>query len=225
MTTKKTTVITIYQKLLTMITNFDIPPGYRLTESQLADYFTTSRTPIRAALQRLETEGHVFVRSKQGCFVRNIDLERISDYYDIRLELEIFAVRLAGNLVHKGAIRTLFEQWQPDEYFYGSQTSTQLKEAEEIFHINLADITGNKVLPDYLRDINDRIRVVRYQGWPDQKSVDDTYREHFNICKYILDDETDKAIDEMVNHIKKSKELSNRISLSQIYQNKTNPFA
>ena len=225
MTTKTTTVNTIYQRLLAMITSFDIAPGFRLTESQLAEYFEVSRTPIRAALQRLENEGHVFVRAKQGCFVRNIDLDAISDYYDVRIELELMVVRLAAKLKDKSDIETLAEQWQPSEYFFGSQTSAELKLAEENFHLNLADITGNKVLPDYIRDINDRIRVVRQQGWPDQKSVDDTYSEHFNICQYLLNDQVEVAVDEMLTHIKKSKDQANRVSLTQIYRGKNNPFA
>ena len=225
MTTKTTTVNGIYQRLLGMITSFDIAPGFRLTESQLADYFEVSRTPIRAALQRLENEGHVFVRAKQGCFVRNIDLDVISDYYDVRIELELKSVRLAANFKDKTDIETLAEQWQPSEYFYGKQTSTELKLAEEDFHVNLAQISGNRVLPDYIRDINDRIRVVRQQGWPDQKSVDDTYQEHFNICQYLLNNQVELAVDEMLTHIKKSKDQANRVSLTQIYRGKNKPFA
>lgn len=225
MTQKTSTVHSIYQSLLTMITRFDIAPGFRLTEGQLAEYFEVSRTPIRAALQRLETEGYVFVRSKQGCFVRNIDLDLISDYYDVRLELEDMAVRLTAQKKDKSDIEVLAEQWQPNLYFFGKETSNELKQAEEMFHINLAEISGNSVLPDYLRDINDRIRVVRQQGWPDQKSVDDTYSEHFKICKYLLDGQVEPAVDEMETHIKKSKDQANRVSLTQIYRGKNNPFA
>jgi DNA-binding GntR family transcriptional regulator len=225
MTVKTTTVNAIYQSLLNMITSFDIAPGFRLTENQLAEYFEVSRTPIRAALQRLENEGHVFVRAKQGCFVRNIDLDVISDYYDIRIELEIMTVRLAAQIKDKSELEILAEQWRPELYFYGNETSPELKLAEETFHVNLAEISGNRVLPSYLHDINDRIRVVRQQGWPDQKSVDDTYTEHFNICQYLLNDQVEKAVDEMVTHIKKSKDQANRVSLTQIYRGKNNPFA
>ena len=60
----------IYQDLRQMIMDFDLFPGMRITETELADNFKVSRTPVREALQRLELEGFVSIRPKQGCFER-----------------------------------------------------------------------------------------------------------------------------------------------------------
>ena len=43
----------VYARLREMILNFELYPGSRVTETELADHFGVSRTPIRSALQRL----------------------------------------------------------------------------------------------------------------------------------------------------------------------------
>lgn len=224
LTDKKPTVQSIYEMLRAMITEFKIAPGARLTESQLADYFDVSRTPVRAALQRLENEGQVEIRAKQGCFVRTIDLETISQYYDVRLQLERMSVIQAHQSLPNPELELLAEQWDPEKQIFGSDVSDDLKIAEESFHIELAQASGNHVLAGYLQDINDHIRVVRRFGWPDKKSVDDTYLEHYRICQYIFNDQLEDALAEMENHIRKSQDQANRISLHQIYSKKQNPF-
>ena len=86
---KRFTTQEIYQDLWQQIISFEIFPGSRVTETELADIYRTSRTPVREALKRLEVEGLIRIRPKQGCFVRNVDIELISDYYTVRVALEI----------------------------------------------------------------------------------------------------------------------------------------
>jgi DNA-binding GntR family transcriptional regulator len=212
---------TIYEALKAMITCFDITPGSRVTEMQIADYFEISRTPVRAALQRLEIEGFLIIKSKQGCFIRNIDLETINNYYDIRLELERMALRLIVQLQPIADLEQLSSDWHPDQLNFGTQINDGLKAAEESFHIQLAELAGNNVLVSYLRDINDQIRVVRRMGFPNLKSVTDTYEEHFRICQLLLKKDLLQASDEMQNHVRKSQDTANNISLKQIYGKKS----
>ena len=92
---KRLTTREIYQDLWQKIINFDLFPGSRVTETELAEAYKTSRTPIREALKRLEVEGLITVRPKQGCFVRQVDIALISDYYTMRVALEAMTVELA----------------------------------------------------------------------------------------------------------------------------------
>ncbi|SMF07085.1 hypothetical protein SAMN02745866_00538 [Alteromonadaceae bacterium Bs31] len=73
---------------------------------------------------------------------------------------------------------------------------------------------------DYITDINDQIRVVRELGWPNEKSVTDTYEEHFRICSLVLKGKLRDAQAEMTNHIRKSQDQASRITLHQLYGNR-----
>ncbi|MBC6905189.1 GntR family transcriptional regulator [Saccharophagus sp. K07] len=211
----------IYDTLRNMIIRFDLRPGSRVTETQLADYFQVSRTPIRAALQRLENEELLTIKSKQGCFIRNIDMLQISHYYDVRVSLENLVLEEICKLKDLSELRQLADAWDPKSYTFGILVTDELKDAEEGFHEQLAAISRNSALARYIRDINDHIRVVRRLGWPDQKSVTDTYEEHHRVCELLLKRDLAGAQAEMTNHIRKSQDQASRITLHQIYSNQT----
>lgn len=200
-----------------MIMDFEIPPGSRVTESQLASHFDVSRTPVRAALQRLDSEGHLAIRPKQGCFIRTIDIVKISQYYDVRVALEKAVVDEVLRQNSRALVTALAGKWHPKARHFGTEITEQLKLAEEGFHLELARASGNEALVSYLQDVNDNIRAVRRLGWPDKSSVLDTYEEHFLICRLILDRKAAAARREMENHIRKSQDGANRVTLTQLY--------
>lgn len=200
-----------------MITNLQIIPGSRLTETQLADFFNVSRTPIRAALHRLESEGLLSIKPKQGCFIRNIDMLKISQYYDVRIAVETMVQGEIGGLKDLSELGELAARWDPATYSFGTEATDELKFEEENFHLELARISCNEVLRNYLLDINDHIRVVRRLGWPDSRSVEDTYKEHFSICQLLLERNIKGAQKEIAKHIRKSQEQANRVTLHQLY--------
>lgn len=103
----------IYEQIRQKILDFEFYPGSRVTESELAQQFEVSRTPVRAALQRLETEGLISVLPKQGCFIRAVDIDLVSQYYDVRITLEAAAVELACDHMSAEVLEGLAELWDP----------------------------------------------------------------------------------------------------------------
>ncbi|HEY3698878.1 MAG TPA: GntR family transcriptional regulator, partial [Spongiibacteraceae bacterium] len=153
----------IYEKLLKKILEFEIYPGTRITETELASDFNVSRTPVRAALQRLAIEGHIVIQPKQGCFVRAVDIEKISNYYDVRVHLEAAAVELACENMGDDEIDALEDIWNPARV-KKSLNMDEVKSLEEAFHIEIAVASGNTVLVGYLEDVNNHIRILRRLG-------------------------------------------------------------
>ena len=207
----------IYECLRGMIVKLDIAPGSRVTETQIAQYFSVSRTPIRAVLQRLESEGLVTIKAKLGCFIRNIDMMLISHYYDLRVVIENLVLEEITKLKDISPLKDLAKQWNPAAPSFGLEITDDLILAEENFHLELAKITKNPVLIKYVSDINDNIRVVRRLGFPNIKSVTDTYEEHFKICDLLLNKKLEEAQFELTDHIRKSQDQASRITLHQLY--------
>ena len=69
-------------------------PGDRLVESDLADRFGVSRTPVREALQRMETQA-MLTRDGRSLIVASLDHNQLAELYAVRTELEGLAARLA----------------------------------------------------------------------------------------------------------------------------------
>ena len=59
----------VYDALIDLIVNGDLPPGQHMVETDLARQLGVSRQPIREALHRMEAEGWVDLRPSQGAFV------------------------------------------------------------------------------------------------------------------------------------------------------------
>lgn len=205
----------IYEKLRRKILEFELYPGTRITESELAADFKVSRTPVRAALQRLAVEGHVIIQPKQGCFVRAVDIERISEYYDVRVHLEAAAIELACEYMSDDDIDALEEIWNPRNV-KKSINFDEVKMLEEAFHVSIAAGSGNRVLQEYLEDVNNHIRILRRLGFPDRKSVLETFEEHYELCQLIRTRNARSARKAMIEHIRKSQQIARSVTLSQL---------
>lgn len=93
-------------------------PGVRVTETELADQFGVNRTPVREALQRRAvegyvTEGYVTIRAKQGCFGRDLDIEEINQYQEVRIGLELRVRDLPGRADAARELNRLAAIWTP----------------------------------------------------------------------------------------------------------------
>jgi GntR family transcriptional regulator of vanillate catabolism len=73
-----------------------VRPGARLEEIPLAAQLGVSRTPVRAALGTLATEGLIDHQPKRGYLVRGFDVEEIVAAYEVRSVLEGLACRNAA---------------------------------------------------------------------------------------------------------------------------------
>jgi DNA-binding GntR family transcriptional regulator len=215
---KRLTTLEIYQDLWQKITNFDLFPGSRVTETELAEEYKTSRTPIREALKRLEVEGLISVRPKQGCYVRQVDIDLISDYYTMRVALEAMTVELAIENMTDAELQELADAWNPQNYKKHRNEPEYIKQFEESFHNVIAKGSKNPVLLQYLEDVNNRIRPIRALGFPDTKSIKETYEEHYEIICLIQQRDVVKAKEAMIVHIRKSQEIARSVTLIQLEQ-------
>ena len=84
-----------YQLILHAIDTGTYKPGDRLVESELAERFGVSRTPIREALQRLETQS-LLARDGRSLIVASLDHNEMAELYAVRAELEALAAKLAA---------------------------------------------------------------------------------------------------------------------------------
>jgi DNA-binding GntR family transcriptional regulator len=211
----------VYIKLRAMIDNLELFPGSRITETEIAGLLSVSRTPIREALQRLQLEGQVDVIPKQGCFIRNIDIDLINKFYDVRVTLEVQTVELACEFMSVELLENIMFEWSPEnlrnDYIHHIKT---IRNKEESFHLNIAEGSGNQILRRYLEDVHRNIRVVRWLGFPDMDSIRDTYEEHFELCQIIRSSNKRLARSAMKKHIQKSQKLSKKVTLEQLAENR-----
>lgn len=213
----------VYRELREMILSFELRPGSRVTETELADRFGVSRTPVRSALQRLEAEGYLSIRPKQGCFIRNIDIDDLSQVYEVRVVLELLSIERAATYMPDAMLKDLAAAWEPERQEGRSVDPAEMGARDEAFHIALAEGGGNFGLARYLEDINRRIRTIRWLDFTDSGRIDTTYTEHCRICRHLLRRDIAKAQAVMRSHIKRSQNFAKTLTLTQLAIRRASP--
>jgi DNA-binding GntR family transcriptional regulator len=99
-TTSKTKHVLIYEKLRQQIIKGKLRPGQKMVIADLARRFDSSETPVREAIRRLQSEGHLVFTPHTGAVVSKIDKAELAEIYLIRISLETLAARLAVGQVN-----------------------------------------------------------------------------------------------------------------------------
>lgn len=208
----ESTVDRIYDQLKVMTVGYELRPGERLNEGDIAKRLGVSRTPLREALNRLNIEGFLRFAPGRGFFCRDLDAIEIFDLYELRKSLEIASVRFAIKRAKDEQIHSLLsflEATGPDP---GERTAVELVELDEIFHCRLMEMSRNAEMMRVLRNVNERIRFVR---WIDMDRINRTrtQAEHRKIllalkardeatCVTVMEKHIDRRLDQITSAIK-----------------------
>jgi len=178
-----------YADLKNLLLRGDFPLNRRLGEERLASLLGVSRTPVREALARLDVEGLV-ERCPDGGYQPTIpDVAEIRHLYEVRILLELAALRRPGEqgTTHdQEALAELRRDWSALADDGPHDPDPEFVLLDESFHISLADAAGNPVLTDHLGQVNERIRVVRMLDFTIEGRIDRTVTEHLDLLDAVL---------------------------------------
>ena len=122
-------------------------PGSRLVESELAEQFGVSRTPIREALQRLETQS-LLTRDGRSLIVASLDHNQMAELYVVRTELEGLAARLAAQHASEEEVDVLQQMVCADRTRVSDAAA--LSQSNKRFHKQLHLASHNRFLVQQL---------------------------------------------------------------------------
>ena len=136
-----------YALILDSIDTGDFKPGDRLVEIDLADKFGVSRTPIREALQKLETQS-LLERDGRSLIVSSLDHNQMAELYVVRAELEGLAAILAAKHATDEEKRVLQDMVDNDRSLMADPTA--LARANRRFHKQIHLASHNRYLVQQL---------------------------------------------------------------------------
>ena len=184
---------TAYERLRAQILDLDRVPGSRLTERGLETELGASRTPLRAALMRLEAEGLVG-RDGRAWQVSPIDLAEIARLSELRDAVETAAARLSCARASDADIAALAARLD------GFDTGVPADEAVRAgtrFHVRLAELSGNHFLADAVDSAMTRLARARWLVARNEEA----WEEHREIVRLIASRQADAAAERIHAHI------------------------
>lgn len=207
-----------YDQVKKRLFDFDLMPGDRFSESELAEQIHVSRTPLRQALQRLQHEGLVEAIPKVGWLIPALDFDKLDDLYEFRVLIECHAVRTVCAARHDGStLQALSEAWRltPAER---EQDPLQVGELDEAFHCRIVECTRNSEMLRAYREITERIRIIRRLDFHKPERIAATYDEHAEILAALHRGREDEAQRLLRAHIENSRIEVRKITLGMLYQ-------
>ncbi|MCX7299832.1 MAG: GntR family transcriptional regulator [Rhodobacterales bacterium] len=190
-----------YSLVLEAIDTGIFRPGDRLVESELADRFGVSRTPIREALQRLETQS-LLTRDGRSLIVASLDHNQLADLYVVRGELEGLAARLAARHAAPEEVKVLRDMLEADRALVNDPKA--LSRANRRFHKQIHLASHNKFLVQQLDLVHRSMALLATTSLAAEGRSKGTLEEHETIVRAIEAGDGDAADGALRDHISKA---------------------
>lgn len=172
-------------------------PGSLLNETMLAKELGFSRTPIREAISRLETEGFLVIMPKKGIHVSELSIHDVHQIFQTRLEIEPVTIRMAADFLPEQellAFKEKFLEETPADIKNGFKLDTAM-------HLFIIEHCGNRYLIEMMQRLfedNTRVIIASKQN---QCNIHDARLEHLDIINSLLEHDTEKSVTLMRAHI------------------------
>lgn len=208
----------VYTVILNQIVDHRIEPGYKLNQEQIAIDMDVSRTPVRDALVRLESEGYV-VKGGQSYTVYEVTANDYAMLLDVRAVLEVLAAKLSCsriliserkkieanlNLTDRLISESVGKVWSEDFAVINQKESyrlkTELVKLDQNFHMSILNASHNPYLVKTYSHIKPRIHFFRNTALTVSSFLNMAER-HRKIYNAILDRNEQLAQAEMRQHL------------------------
>jgi len=190
-----------YSLILEAIDTGVYRPGDRLVESDLAERFGVSRTPIREALQRLETQG-MLTRDGRSLIVASLDHNELAELYVVRGVLEGLAARLAARNATPEEVRVLRDLVEADMALTNDPEA--MSRANRRFHKQIHLASHNRFLVRQLDLVHRSMALLASTSIAAEGRPQDTLAEHSAIVDAIAAGDGAAADDALRHHISKA---------------------
>ncbi|KJR47588.1 GntR family protein [Desulfosporosinus sp. I2] len=213
----------IYEQIVDQVGHLvaegQLKPGDRLpSERELVERFQVSRASIREAISALEMMGLIEVRSGEGTYIRQVNIESVVtplawmlfietdsdlELYEARKILEVQAAGLAAERAGEDEIKDLFDTLETMRKDLKNHRLGE--EADHQFHYAIARATHNKILIRLMNTLSDTmqktLKTSRSRLYEHGETPKKLYDEHCKIYKAIKNHEIENAQKFMLDHL------------------------
>ena len=180
-----------YQKLLMSIRTGVFQPGDRLREVDVAERLLLSRTPVREALRKLESDGIVEHRARIGAVIRTLSQTEVVELYEMRAVLERTAAEMAAKHASQAEIDALEDM---NRQILATGDDAQAASAiNQDFHRSIYLATRNRFLLESARTLNNALMLLGPTTLADEARIKTVCQQHDEIIEAIRNGDTSAA--------------------------------
>ena len=190
----------IVESLTRAIVEHRLQPGSKLAEQKLADHFGVSRTLGRQALFQLAQNRLVTLEPARGAFVSTPSVQEARQVFAVRRMLEAEMTRAFVREMTPARLRALREHVALEKAAVDSQDAAERVELLGDFHVRMAELMGNEVLAQILKDLVSRASLITLMYQPGG-AARHSQEEHVEIVKALAARDEGRAVRLMEEHL------------------------
>jgi DNA-binding GntR family transcriptional regulator len=194
-----------YEKVRDWVLDGEYAPGQTLAEEEVARRLDISRTPVRAALDRLANEGLVRPVRGSGFIVEVLTARTLREVYEFRQAVETFAVRHGQPLSQTSRaarLLPLFEAYAVIDEDPSWPEQVLLTTSDSVFHRDIVDTLDNRIMSDmHRRQLQIRTEHLQGSVWRQQSNARVGATGHLVIGRALLAGDRDAAETELTAHL------------------------
>lgn len=187
---KRTIRDEVFYQIRKAIIRGDYKPGEKMQEEDLAKQLGTSRTPVREALRKLESEKLVTYYPHRGTVVSEVSDDEIDELFAVRTLIETLIARRAAVKAKPGDIKKLREYLEKAESSDNADTALNSIEA---FNEKIFQISGAERLADLNRRIREYLQRLLVSNHTEPRRKAEAAAEHLKIVASLEAGDPDLA--------------------------------
>lgn len=196
-----------------MIESEEYKVGEKLpAEARLCEMLGVSRTSVREAIRVLQALGYVENKPGKGAFVAanhktettpwyDVENPQFTDFMDIRMAMETFAVRVAVKRATDKDVKKLEEIHQSFVEANEKRDMIRMIMLDELFHTTIVGITKNQLLVNINRQLLEAFRTYRSESFTNEEVYKNAIEPHAALLECFKERDYHRAVQEMRNHL------------------------
>lgn len=189
-----------YQLIKEKVVTLELPPSAVIDEHVLMQELGLGRTPIREALQRLDSEGLVNIVPRRGTFVNDISVTDLQKIFELRIVLEGFCAGLAAERITEQQLSKMEMVLRDLERSRDLDQQT-LMGIDKRFHRLLYTASDNEFMIDILDRLYDLSLRLWYLVLNRLDEVRHSIEQHYEVLDALKEGDSTRAEAVMQNHV------------------------
>jgi DNA-binding GntR family transcriptional regulator len=190
-----------YRMIKEKIITLELPPASLIDEARLIADLSLGRTPIREALQRLALENLVVILPRRGTIVADLNMSDLQKIFEVRIELEVLAVRLATQRATAAQVAAMEGLFRDADALIHDGDNYQLIRLDHEAHRMLAQAAHNEFLEETLDRLYNHVLRLWYVSLHRVQRLREAIEEHREIIALVKDGDGERAARMMRAHI------------------------
>jgi DNA-binding GntR family transcriptional regulator len=192
----------VLEAIRSAIVNQELPAGARVTEAGLARQLNVSKTPVREALLQLREIGLIEADERRGGRILSPSRSTISDAYEVREALEVFAAGAAATRSDDRSIRRIYRAAERSLRAASAGDLEEFKRFDDEFHRAIASSTSNQRLELSIERSLTLVSALRQRDVPGTAASIECGQAHMRVAAAIRDRDADGAARAMSDHVR-----------------------